>query len=139
MAYAVIQDIVDRYGNDDLLVAAANEDDTLDTAAVNRALDDASAEIDAYIGQRYHLPLPSPSKILLALCVDMALYKLSTGTELTDEQRRRYEDAIKLLEKIGSGVVTLGLPTGDAAASPQLAELIGPERQFSRKKMNQVL
>lgn len=54
----------------------------------------------------------------MRLCVDMSLYLMSTPPSITDEKRRRYEDAVKLLTLISTGKVTLGAhdPEGSGTA-----------------------
>lgn len=109
MAYATRQDIIDRYGEDELIVAADHDEDGVaDATVVMQGLSDASDEIDAYVGGRYTLPLAVVPSVLMRLCVDMALYLMSKPPSITDEKRRRYEDAIKLLTLISTGKVTLG-------------------------------
>ncbi|OPY15615.1 MAG: hypothetical protein A4E66_00019 [Syntrophus sp. PtaB.Bin001] len=109
MAYATGQDIIDRYGEDELIVAADHDEDgSADAPVVERGLLDASEEIDVYIGEKYPLPLVTVPPVLKRLCVDMALYHMSTPPAITEEKRKRYEDAIKLLTLISTGKVSLG-------------------------------
>jgi phage gp36-like protein len=71
--YATMQDIIDRYGEDELIVAADHDEDgSADTVVVEQGLSDASDEIDVYIGERYPLPLAAVPSVLKRLCVDMA-------------------------------------------------------------------
>jgi phage gp36-like protein len=137
MAYATQQDIIDRYGADALYVAADRDNnDAVDTAAVDRALDDASDEINTYVGKKYQLPLNPVPTVLLRICVDIALYRLSFGLAFTEEKRKRYEDAVRFLEGISTGKASLGFDDG-SAATPTAgdAELISNPRQFSRRTM----
>ncbi len=118
MAYAEQQQMVERYGAEALLLLApaaeAGHDpprypEDVDAAAVARALADAEQEVDVYVGAKYDLPLPAPAAILTRLTVDIAAYRLAdTGDVLTEERRRRYEDAVALLRRIASGDVSLG-------------------------------
>lgn len=134
MPYATQQDIIDQYGENELIIAADHDlDGEVDVDVVARALAGASEEIDAYLVGRYTLPLPTPPAILKPLCVDIALYKVSTGTAVTDEKRRRYDDAVKLLSKIAKGELTFGLEKPPAGASG--AVITGPERLFTRDKL----
>ena len=57
MSYATPQDLINRYPNRDL-VQLTNEDPTIttiNTTVLQQALDDASAEIDGYLGGRFTL------------------------------------------------------------------------------------
>lgn len=136
MPYATQQDIIDRYGSDTLHIAADRDNDgVLDTAAITRALDDATAEINVYVGARYDLPLSTVPTVLVKLCVDIALYQLATGTAGTDERRQRYEDAVALLKRIATGELQLGMDAGTSDDNAAEVELIGPGRMFNRNNM----
>jgi phage gp36-like protein len=138
MPYATQQDILDRHGADALLIATDRDNDgTVDTDAVDRALDDATAEINVYLGKVEVLPLVTVPAVLVQVCVDIALYKASTGLAMTEEKRQRYEDAIALLKSVATGAVSLGIDDGSAEpAAGGDVEIIGPGRQFSRSTMN---
>lgn len=113
MPYATQVDIIERYGEDVLYALAdRNRDGTLDEEAISRALVDATAEIDSYLASRYPLPLSATPKIVVILCVDIALYRLSPD-HVTEERRKRYEDAVKMLRLISDGKVSLGIETQD--------------------------
>jgi phage gp36-like protein len=141
MPYATSIDITNRYGSNALLIAADRDNDgVVDTAAVERALNDASALIDTYIGARYSLPLPEVPDVLMAYCVDIALYKLSADIAYTEEKRKRYDDAISGLVNISKGIATLTfISGGEPDTSTGDVELISADRQFSRKSMRSVL
>ena len=59
MPYASQADIVDLYGQNALVVADRDGDGVADAAAISRAMDLSSGEMDTYIGRRYSLPLPA--------------------------------------------------------------------------------
>ncbi len=114
MPYASQADIIDRYGEDALYALADRDrDGTLDEEAIGRALDDATAEIDGYLAARYPLPLTVAPKIIVILCVDIALYRLSPDHG-TEERRKRYEDAVRMLKLISEGKVSLGIKEPEA-------------------------
>jgi phage gp36-like protein len=75
---------------------------------VEDGLRDASDEIDAYVAVRHTLPLNPVHPVLKPLCIDIALYKMSTGPTVTEEKRKRYEDARALLKMIAEGKISLG-------------------------------
>ena len=134
MAYAEQQQIVERYGAETLLLLAPRPDDAqaVDETAVARALSDAANEIDAYVGRKYDLPLDPCPDILTRLAVDIAAYRLAdTADTLTDERRRRYEDATTLLQRIACGEVSLGVPAGPPS-SRGAAALRARPRRFGR-------
>lgn len=141
MSYATPQDIINRYPNRDL-VQLTNEDPTVTTINVvilQQALDDASAEIDGYLGGRFTLPLSDPPAVLNRLCADVAMYRLQSLRPLHDlaDARRRYDDAAAMLTKVSSGEMTLGIGVdGHETAIAQGAEQAeGPVRVFNRGSM----
>lgn len=113
MPYATREDILTREGEDALFsVGDRNRDDVVDFAAVDRALADASADIDAYLSVRYTLPLSPVPPVLTRLCVHITLYRLALSADaLTKELRQRYEDALSMLKQMASGAIGLGLPS----------------------------
>lgn len=144
MAYATQADIVDLYGPNALYVADRDGDGVADADAVTRALNAASDEIDSYLAVRYRLPLDTTPGILRQYAVDIALYRLALGREvLSEEHRRRYEDALGALKRLAEGKAALILPqdpdadpdspTADQGPRPIVTG--GPERIFSRDKM----
>lgn len=147
MPYASQANIVELYGANALVVADRDGDGVPDTAAVTRALDLSSGEMDTYIGRRYSLPLPvltvSSAAHLTQLCVDIAVYRLALSQDVaTTEHRVRYEDALSVLTKIADGRAALSLAPPAAGegeepeiTGPQPVVVGGPPRLFSREKM----
>lgn len=147
MPYASQSDIVEIYGEQSLIVADRDGDGTPDVAAIGRALVSASDEIDSYIAVRYPLPLVAVPGILRQRAVDIAVYRLAqTADVLTEELRKRYEDAIGHLRRIAEGKAVLVLPPvppGEGEEedpqglhdSPQPIVTAGPPRLFSRERM----
>lgn len=117
MSYAGKQDMIDRYGDQELIQLtdrATPPTGVIDDTVLNRALADADAEIGGYLQSRYTLPLsPVPAVIVKLACV-IARYNLYEDAA-TEEVRRRYEDARRTLEAIAKGLVSLGV---DAATGP---------------------
>ena len=138
-AYATQQDLVDRFGNDAFLAAADRDrDGVADAAAVQGALDDASAMMDAAFSKRYDLPLPTTPRWAARICADLAMGLLVPSESATDLVLARFKAADKFMQSIASGDIGLGLPP---AAVPQTGEVgdvkgeilgDGPLRQFRR-------
>ena len=81
MAYATQTDMIDRYG-ERLLINLTDREDAptgaIDSVALCKALDDATAEIDSYIGRRYVVPLTEvPSTVVTITCI-LAIWALHT-------------------------------------------------------------
>lgn len=114
MTYAVKQDLVERFGETELIrltdkAAAAAIDDTI----VGRALADADAKIDGFAGARYAVPLDPVPPLIRQIAAAIARYYLwEDGAP--DHVRKGFEDAVSDLKRIADGIIALG---GAAAAS----------------------
>ncbi|MFM9881202.1 MAG: gp436 family protein [Burkholderiaceae bacterium] len=134
MTYAKAADLTARFGEREL-TQLTDRDDTGQTnvGLVNRALQDATAFIDSYIGRVYALPLRGcakpvvvpgaapeyvPPPVLTRLACDLARYYLYTDLADDHEAARRYKNAVRDLADIASGKTQLtcpwGGPPGDA-------------------------
>jgi phage gp36-like protein len=113
--YASIQDIIDLYGEATLIrVSDVNRDRQYDAEVVDAALENADDEINVYLSAQYDVPLIYTTRSLRRIAVNIAIYTMALGrAERTDEMRKRYEDAIKLLTLMKDGKVGLGLPLVD--------------------------
>lgn len=141
MSYATPQDMINRYPNRDL-VQLSNEDPaitTINTTALQQALDDAAAEIDGYLGGRFTLPLSDVPEVLGRLSCDVAMYRLQSLRPIHDlaDARLRYDDAIAMLTKVASGEMTLGIGSDghETQVAQDAEEAAGSKRLFSRKRM----
>jgi phage gp36-like protein len=138
VTYATVNDVTARYPNRDL-VQLTNEDPaatTVNTAPIQIALDDASAEIDGYLEGRFTLPHSDPPAVMNRLCTDIAMYRMQVLRPLHDlaDARQRYDDAIAMLTKVAAGELTLGLAADnqEPPAAPNAEGTQGPARVFSR-------
>lgn len=145
MSYATVEQVIERHGAEAVLLLADRDGDGAADAGfppaaslvLERALSDAAAEIDTYLAAKYDLPLfsppASPPEVLTRLAVDIAVYRLAAEADLaTDERRRRYEDAVALLRRIGRGEASLGLASPGA---PSRAMSMSGRRRFTRGSM----
>lgn len=100
--YATRADIEAIYGAGFLQTLVAVDLD-LD-AAVTRACEASSAEIDAYLGRRYALPLAAIPDIVRTWCIDIACWRLAaTIASMSEEVRKRAERALAILKDVASG------------------------------------
>ncbi|TXE27147.1 DUF1320 domain-containing protein [Serratia marcescens] len=109
--YATREDMINRFGRKEV-VELTDVDWTGDINArvLDYALSTATDEINGYIAGRYTLPLPHVPAVLSGYACDIARYRM-TGNQrqCDDEIRERYRDAIRYLEGVASGRVTLGV------------------------------
>ena len=139
MTYASEVDLDAAYGAEAITALADRDGDgARDAGAIDAALQDADAEIDAYLSSRYALPLPDGQRrFLRRYAVDIAVYRLSTDAGLlNDDRRARFRDAQKALKMLGSGELRLG--ASDPPGGPRVRK--GPRfrsapRRFSRDTM----
>lgn len=136
MIYATVADLVARFGELEL-VQLTDQDNippsVINVASVEVKIADASALADSYIGQVYRLPLAGCAKpvmvpgampeyvvppVLVRLVCDLARYYLHPDLAPENEVYRRYQAAVKELEKIAAGKSVLACPWGGAPGVP---------------------
>jgi phage gp36-like protein len=115
MSYCTQQDLITRFGADELGVVANDGVGGIDENAIGRAIDDASALINGWIQAQYALPLATVPPLLNLLACDIARYQLH-DQNAGEEIRNRYNDALKTLKDIASTKLKLGLGGGESAA-----------------------
>lgn len=119
MPYATIQDLQDRLGVPRLVQLTDLGDaptGLVGTVTAQKALDDASAEIDGYLVGRLALPLASAPAVLTVHCVTIAHYRL-LGSAAGDVEREAYKAAVRYLERVANGDIALLPPNAAQAAA----------------------
>ncbi|MCB1833935.1 MAG: DUF1320 domain-containing protein [Geminicoccaceae bacterium] len=138
MPYATIQDMLDRFGERRLLdLTDRDGNGAIDAAVIDLALADADALIDSYVGRRYGLPLDPMPAVLRQIAVDIAFFRLQPAT-VSEDVRKRYEDAQAFLQDFGAGKATLdvaGISSEQAATGGPAA--ITQDRIFSRDRLEE--
>ncbi len=134
MPYATEQDLVARFGEDELIALTDRSGaGSIDSALVASALSDAAATIDGYLQARYPLPLATVPDVLQRLSCDIARYYLY-DENASDQVTKRHDDALKMLGQISNGMVTLGLPDADVPESSNTAEMRSEDTVWARSK-----
>lgn len=133
MSYATAQDLIDRFGETELAELTDRVNGAvIDVTVIGRALADADAEINGYLVSRYTLPLAITSPILTKFAGDIARYQLY-DTRASEQVTARYNDAIKFMKSLASGLVSLGIDSvGEPVASAGGAQVASAGRVFSR-------
>jgi phage gp36-like protein len=132
--YAVLQDLIDRFG-EDAIIALTDRDlppaGVVNEALVDRALADAAATIDGYLQSRYTLPLTTVPAMINVLACDIARYRLMAERP-TDEARARFNDAIGWLSNVAMGKFGLGLDAQATAPAENTGPVVStrPHRTF---------
>lgn len=124
--YCTEADLVPSLVNATLLAQLTNDDPDA-TATDDTVLDgffaDAEAEVDGYLGVRYDLPLADVPTLVVRLVARITRYRLYTSRPGEPEEAitKDYEAAIKTLEGIAGGTISLGLTPagGPTSVSPR--------------------
>jgi len=111
MAYCTFNDIKEQLPEDELTQLTDDSGaGTFDPLIVDRAIADADAEINGYCGERYTVPFDPVPAVIRKFSVDISIYNLFSRRQGADEDRRnRYRDAIRFLQNLSKGFVTLGV------------------------------
>lgn len=132
MTYATEADLVLRFGAEEIAaISQTTLEGGIDSARVLRVIEDTDATINGYLASRYTLPLSTVPPIVVNFACDIARYRLTTLP--TDEMRNRFKDAVRWLELVAKGDLSLGVDAGGSApaASEGGAKAVGPPRTFS--------
>ncbi|WP_182912741.1 gp436 family protein [Paracoccus onubensis] len=121
----------------ELLTDFEREGEASDTR-LERALTDATSEINSYIGKVVHLPLNEPPHLLTVICRDLAMHRLylNLGHDMTSLDKVR-KNWIETLKSIQSGESSIGDDGNgpDQLTSPGVAMTDGPPRHLTRDSL----
>lgn len=133
MTYASVQDLVERFGEQEILqLTDRDHTGAIDEAVAERALRDATAEIDGYLAARYALPLASVPVVLVRLCADLGRYYLYDD-HAPEQVSARHKAAVETLKRISTGHIALGASeSGDTPETADGAEMESGGRIWDR-------
>lgn len=129
MAYADLQNLIDRFGLDEITqLADTTNTAVIDQVRVDRALGDAAAEIDAALTGHYAMPLAAVPDLLQRIACDLARESLYEDRP-TETVKDRAKRAREQLLAIAKGTLTLDVPVATAAESVSgLVEIVSGRR-----------
>lgn len=137
--YAAVSDMTARFDEAELVqVTDQAGAGVIDEAVVTAAIEDATNEIDSYVGKAYDLPLATTPPVLTRYCCDIARYELfKRKGEMAQVIQDAYNAAIRWLKSLSDGSTVLDLGGGvEAAPAEDLimidASLIAGGRQSLR-------
>lgn len=116
-----------QLSNDDPAAEQPNEN------VIGDGVRQAEEWVEGFLRGRYNLPLDPVPTVLRDAVVYMArhwLYQRRPEGVLPDAVKDSRKDTIKLLESIRDGVVTLGMPTGQATPEPGEIRVRSRRQQF---------
>lgn len=118
-----------QLSNDD--PAAAQPDE----AVIKDGVRQAEELVDGYLRGRYTLPLAPVPTLVRDAVVYLTRYWLyqrrPEGADIPEVVKDGRRNTLKLLESIRDGVVTLGMPGGQATPEPGEIRVRGRSQQFS--------
>ncbi len=114
MSYCTVTDLIQRYGAEVAQWADRDQDGTPDPELIAAATADVDAEIDAYLAARYTLPLSTVPTVVVriacALVRERLALALGARMDSVDPIRSESDAARRLLQSIGSGRASIGVP-----------------------------
>ena len=145
MAYVAQADLTPALLSTAELVALTNDDveaTEVDTDRLDDVIEQVQAEVDAYLGTRYVLPLTTVPRLICTCAARMVRYRLYANRPGAVEEwvEKDYNGAVALLEKVNKGDLSIGLTAADAdpetSQPPGKAVRTGSvERTYGRSKL----
>lgn len=138
MPYATLADLITAFSEDEIL-QLSNIDDpdaiAIGRSVVDRALQDASDQIDAYLSARYSVPLnPVPSLIKNYTC-DVTRYLLDKDNPREEVTRRR-DLVFAFLRDLSMGKANLpGITTSDSTLVSDVPIYSSPARVWTTETL----
>jgi len=127
MSYASKQDMIDRFGSDELIQLtdrATPPAGVIDDVVLNAAMADADDEINGYLQSKYTLPLATVPLLIKKLARAISRYNLYDDLP-PEHVENQYKSAIKTLEGIARGLMHIG---------PDNANVVTPETSMPETK-----
>lgn len=107
MNYATQDDLITRFGEDEVLQLAPNEaGDAIASGRVTAALSDASRHIDSYLRRRRSVPVDPVPDVLVGACCDIARFSLHDD-HAPEAVKDRYKATVQWLKAIAAGTASL--------------------------------
>lgn len=132
MTYATLQDLIDRFGEEEVSqLADRDRDGEIDAAVIARALEEADALVDSYVARRYTIPLAETPVLLRRLAGDIARHALFKD-DPPEPVSTAYRQAVSTLRDIAAGRALLNIEGDEPARSGDVVLSDGPDRTFSR-------
>lgn len=101
--------------DEDKLIQLTDDDGlgVVNQGRIDAAIATAQGEVDGYLQERYTIPLNPVPALILGACRDITIYNLYSRKmeELPETRQKRYDNAVKLLTKLATGVISLGVAT----------------------------
>ena len=114
MSYCTQQDLIDRYGEAELIQLTDRERvGEINTEVLDRAISDADGEIDGYLS-KFSRPISPVPKVLMRIACDITRFYLYDD-QATEHVEKRYFNAVKFLQGVARGEISIGVDAAGAA------------------------
>lgn len=145
--YATINDYQLKFGPIESIETSAIDNPgalNIDADRLDRALIEASSEMDSYLSRLYDIEVlrTSTPEMLVAICLDIARYRLLIH-RVPEEYTVRYDRAIARLKDLAMGKADLGgtiLPDGQVdsenSRSDRKARYVATSRVLTRSRLS---
>ncbi|OGC00140.1 hypothetical protein A2V82_16525 [candidate division KSB1 bacterium RBG_16_48_16] len=138
--YSAVSDIKKLIPEESLIQLTDDENlGTVNQGRVDEAIQQADSEIDSYCGGRYSVPFAVVPGIIKKISVDVAIYNLYSRRveEIPQTRADRYKNAIRQLELISKGSISIGVDPEPAAPSKSntAVQVVSSPKIFGRDNM----
>lgn len=141
MPYCTLTDIEKLLPTETIIQLTDDENlEAVNQSRVDEAIAGADAEIDSYCGSKYSVPFATVPDIVKKISVDISIYNLYSRRleEMPETRSDRYKNAIRQLEGIAKGIISIGEDPEPAAPTQGGVETNKTEsdRVFTRDSLN---
>jgi len=141
LAYCIQQDLIDRFGEDELLDATDRDrDGSVDQAVLDQAIADADADIERHLRGRYLLPVQDAGALdeLKRIACDLTRFYL-WGIQAPEHVAERYKAAQATLKDYAKGTITLdATPAETGAQPPRGVAVVAPAQVFTADQLQKL-
>jgi len=106
-------------------------------ANIVEAIDNADSMIDGYAASRYLTPFNPVPRLIHVISIDIAIYNLYSRRENVPEIReKRYKDAVRLLDRLADGKLTIGEVDKPVVESSGVIKSVTRPKLFGRDTLD---
>lgn len=137
MSYCTEDDLLRMIPEEDLTELTAETGTVPDSAVIADAIGKAAAEIDAYLGVKYVVPVSPIPEQVKALSVDLAIYHLySRHSIMPPVRQQKYDAGLAFLKDVAAGqAVIIGAGGEVPTAAREVADITSAVRCFRRDNL----
>ncbi len=140
MAYSTLEDIEKALPEANIIQLTDDEGlGVVNQERVSDAIQYADQLIDGYLRGRYTLPLNPVPTLIKKLSIDLAVFHLYARRfeiEMPPSMMDRYKNAIKLLEQIQKGLISLGIESIETLQAHYETNKTEDDRLFSKEELD---